>query len=211
MAHTLEQRPMGALGRMTVVAGLHLAAFYFIARGLGIAPALGELVIEPVTPIDLPTPDDRPPDVPVVIDRTIPYVPLPVTPIDPPIEPTITAEPLPFDPLLTLPPPGPGTADPGIPMTSVMQDSRYPLTQPAYPPASKRDNEQGAGIVEVYVLPNGRVGDVRMVSTTGFERLDKAAVLEARQSWRFKPATRAGEAVAQWYRVKVVFKLTDQR
>jgi protein TonB len=92
-----------------------------------------------------------------------------------------------------------------------MQDSRNPLTQPAYPPASKRDGEQGAGIIEVLVLPNGRVGDVRIASTTGYERLDRAAILEAKQSWRFKPATRAGEAVAQWYKVRVVFKLTEAR
>ncbi len=210
MAHTLEQRPMGALGRMTVVAGLHLAAFYFIARGLGIAPEIGPLVPEPVTPFDLPRPEERIPDVPVIIEDSRPYVPTPDVPIEVPVEPSIISEPLPPDPLPTLPPQG-GTADPGIPTTSVMQDSRYPLSQPAYPPASKRDGEQGAGIIEVHVLPNGRVGDVRLASTTGFERLDRAALQEARQSWRFKPATRAGEAVAQWYRVKVVFKLTDQR
>ncbi|MBC8025170.1 MAG: energy transducer TonB [Steroidobacteraceae bacterium] len=104
-----------------------------------------------------------------------------------------------------------GSAVTEIPGTNVMQDSRYPLSQPAYPPGSKRDGEQGAAEVEVYVLPNGRVGDVRIARTTGFERLDKAAILEARQSWRFKPATHAGEAVAQWYKVRVVFKLTDQR
>lgn len=210
MAHTLEQRPMGALGRMTVVAGLHLAAFYFIARGLGIAPEFGPLVTEPVTPIDQPRPEERIPDVPVIIEDSRPYVPTPEVPIEIPIEPSIISEPLPPGPLLTLPPQG-GTADPGIPGTNAMQDARYPLSQPAYPPASKRDNEQGAGIIEVYVLPNGRVGDVRIASTTGFERLDRAAILEAKQSWRFKPATRAGEAVAQWYKVRVVFKLTDQR
>jgi periplasmic protein TonB len=209
MAHTLEQRPIGALGRMTVVAGIHLAVFYFIARGLGIAPELGLLVPEPVTPVDLPTPDERPPDIPVVIDRSVPQIPMPDIPIEIPMEPPITVDVRPIEEI----PIGPttGSAVTEAPGTSVMQDSRHPLTQPAYPPASKRDGEQGAGIVEVLVLPNGRVGDVRIASTTGYERLDRAAILEAKQSWRFKPATRAGEAVAQWYRVRVVFKLTDAR
>jgi protein TonB len=209
MAHTLEQRPIGALGRMTVVAGIHLAVFYFIARGLGIAPELGLLVPEPVTPLDLPQPDERPPDIPVVIDQSVPRVPMPDIPIEIPMEPPITADVRPIEDI----PIGSttGSAVTEAPGTSVMQDSRHPLTQPAYPPASKRDGEQGAGIVEVLVLPNGRVGDVRIASTTGYERLDRAAILEAKQSWRFKPATRAGEAVAQWYRVRVVFKLTDQR
>jgi periplasmic protein TonB len=209
MAHTLEQRPVGALGRMTVVAGIHLAVFYFIARGLGIAPEVGPLVTEAVTPIDLPKPDERPPDVPVVIDRSVPQLPLPDIPIEIPMEPTITAELRPIDQIPVEP--ATGSAVTEAPGTAVMQDSRYPLTQPAYPPASKRDGEQGAGIVEVLVLPNGRVGDVRITSTTGYERLDRAAIQEARQSWRFKPATRAGEAVAQWYKVRVVFKLTEAR
>jgi periplasmic protein TonB len=209
MAHTLEQRPVGALGRMTVVAGIHLAVFYFIARGLGIAPALGPLVTEAVAPIDLPKPDERPPDVPVVIERSVPQLPLPDIPIEIPMEPTITAELRPIDQIPVEPVTGSAVTE--VPGTGVMQDSRYPLTQPAYPPASKRDGEQGAADVEVYVLPNGRVGDVRIARTTGYERLDRAALQEARQSWRFKPATRAGEAVAQWYKVRVVFKLTDQR
>jgi periplasmic protein TonB len=209
MAHTFEQRPVGALGRMTVVAGIHLAVFYFIARGLGIAPALGLLVPEPVTPLDLPQPDERPPDIPVVIDRSVPQIPLPDIPIEIPMDTPITAEVRPIEEI----PIGPttGSAVTEAPGTGVMQDSRYPLTQPAYPPASKRDGEQGAAEVEVYVLPNGRVGDVRIARTTGYERLDRAALQEARQSWRFKPATRAGEAVAQWYKVRVVFKLTEAR
>jgi len=209
MAHTLEQRPVGALGRMTVVAGIHLAVFYFIARGLGIAPALGPLETEPVTPIDIPRPIERIPTPPVIIEEARPYVPEPVVPIDTPSDPPITADVRPIEQIPIEP--ATGSAVTEVPTTSVMQDSRHPLTQPAYPPASKRDGEQGAGIVEVLVLPNGRVGDVRIASTTGYERLDRAAILEAKQSWRFKPATRAGEAVAQWYKVRVVFKLTEAR
>jgi protein TonB len=195
---------------MTVVAGIHLAVFYFIARGLGVMPQLGPVETEPVTPIDTPPPIEHVPTPPVIFEHATPYVPEPVAPpLDTPPDPPITADVRPIEQI----PIGPttGSAVTEVPGTSVMQDSRYPLTQPAYPPASKRDGEQGAADVEVYVLPNGRVGDVRIARTTGFERLDRAALQEARQSWRFKPATRAGEAVAQWYKVRVVFKLTDQR
>ena len=209
MAHVLEHRPVGALGRMTIVAGIHLAVFYFIARGLGIAPEFGPLVTEPVTPTDIAPPEDRPPDIPVVIEQRTPYVPMPDLPIEVPVEPTITAEVRPIDQIPIEPMAGTPVTE--VPGTNVMQDSRFPLSQPAYPPASKRDGEQGAADVEVYVLPNGRVGDVRIARTTGFERLDNAALQEARRSWRFKPATRAGEAVAQWYKVRVVFKLTEAR
>lgn len=208
-ASTFEQRPFGALGRMTVVAGIHLAVFYCIAAGLGVVPPPTFTGSEIVTPIDTPPPVDHPPEIPVVIERNVPYVPMPDLPIDVPSEATITADVRPIDQIPITPMTGSAVTE--VPATGVMQDSRYPLTQPAYPPAAKRDGEQGSGIIEVYVLPNGRVGDVRMATTTGSERLDRAAIQEAKQSWRFKPATRAGEAVAQWYRVKVVFKLTEQR
>jgi protein TonB len=194
---------------MSVVAGIHLAVFYFIARGLGVMPQLGPVETEPVAPIDTPPPIERVPTPPVIIERATTYVPEPVVRIDTPMDPPITVDVRPLDQIPIEPMTGSAVTE--APGSSVMQDSRYPLTQPAYPPASKRDGEQGAADVEVYVLPNGRVGDVRIARTTGFERLDRAALLEARQSWRFKPATRAGEAVAQWYKVRVVFKLTEAR
>src|SRR5688572_23901327 len=190
-ASTFENRPVGALGRMTIVAGIHLAVFYCIAAGLGVVPvppivSMDATVINEERPIIDPPPLPPPP-----IDNPNPQVAEPVVKIDTPMEPPITADVLPIEQI----PIGPvsGSSVTEVPGTGVMQDSRHPLTQPAYPPASKRDGEQGAGIVEVLVLPNGRVGDVRIASTTGYERLDRAAVLEAKQSWRFKPATRAGE------------------
>ena len=207
MAHTLEQRPVGALGRMTVVAGIHLAVFYFIARGLGVMPQLGPVETEPVAPIDTPPPIERVPTPPVILEQARPYVPQPDIVIDEPMDPPITAELRPIEQI----PIGPttGSAVTEAPGTRVMQDSRYPLTQPAYPPASKRDGEQGTAEVEVYVLPNGRVGDVRIASTTGYERLDRAAILEAEQSWRFKPATRGGVAEESWKVMTVRFEIRN--
>jgi outer membrane biosynthesis protein TonB len=38
-------------------------------------------------------------------------------------------------------------------------DSRRPLSQPEYPPSSRRAGEAGTVILEVYVLENGRVGE----------------------------------------------------
>jgi len=61
------------------------------------------------------------------------------------------------------------------------------------------------------VLPNGRVGDARVLKTSGFEDFDRAAIQEARRSWRLKPATRDGTPVAQWYSLRVVFKLTNRQ
>ena len=61
--------------------------------------------------------------------------------------------------------------------------------------------------IEIYVLPNGRVGDARIVKSSGFERLDRSALDEASRNWRLMPATRDGVPFAQWYRLRVIFKL----
>jgi periplasmic protein TonB len=210
MAHVLEHRPVGALGRMTVVAGIHVGVLYAIAAGLGIAPVPEVIKTTLVTPTEIVPPDDPPPPEPVVrIQQADPVVPEPVVKIDVPRDVTIGLPPE---------PPGPpaqrtetGSAETGIPTTAVMQDVRFPLSQPPYPPASTRNGEEGSADLEVYVLPNGRVGDARIMNTTGYERLDLAAINEAKRQWRFKPATRAGEPVAQWYKVRVVFRLTDAK
>lgn len=64
-------------------------------------------------------------------------------------------------------------------------------------------------VLELYILPNGRVGEARVQKSSGFPRLDEAAVKEAKRSWRFIPGTENGQPVAMWHATKVTFNLTD--
>ena len=73
-----------------------------------------------------------------------------------------------------------------------------------------REGNQGTIEIEVYVLPNGRVGDARVAKSTGFAELDLAAIAEAKRNWRLLPATRDGTPIAQWHRLRVTFKLNEQ-
>ena len=57
----IERRPMGALGRMGIVAGLHVAALYLIATSLGIVPPLVEKAPPDIRIIEQPGPVDPPP------------------------------------------------------------------------------------------------------------------------------------------------------
>ena len=68
------------------------------------------------------------------------------------------------------------------------------LTQPIYPPRSIRLGQEGTVIVEVEVLANGRIGDVRLRTSSGFRLLDEAALKAARKG-RYKPARRDDRAV----------------
>jgi protein TonB len=134
-------------------------------------------------------------------------MPVPVVPtdaIEPPTDP-ITARPADEPPIIEVIPPQPATA-----LVGVRQDSRHPLTQPAYPSIDIRQGNEGSVELEVYVLPNGRIGDVRVLKSAGSPTLDQSAVDEAKRRWRMLPATRDGEPYAQWHRLKVTFSLRNR-
>lgn len=64
---------------------------------------------------------------------------------------------------------------------------------PVYPRASQRRSEQGRVVVRVLISPQGTVLNVSVRSSSGFERLDEAA-LKAARSARFRPYTENGIA-----------------
>jgi protein TonB len=102
----------------------------------------------------------------------------------------------------------PPTAAPVL--VGVRPDTRHPLTQPMYPAIDVRQGNEGSVELEIYVLPNGRVGDARVLKSTGSATLDQSAIEEAKRRWRMAPATQDGVPVAQWHRLRVVFNLRDR-
>ena len=208
--HTAERRPLGALGRMGVVAALHAGMLYMIANSLGMVPSILEnkteaTIIDEPPPIDDPAPQPEP-DLTLRRDSV-------VTPDAPPDLEFESPD------VITGPPPdvieshvqtgGSAVVQPLI--VGAQVDSRRPLSQPPYPPSEIRAGNAGTADIEVYVLPNGRVGDARIVKSTGFPALDQSALDEAKRKWRLTPATRDGMPFAQWHRLRVTFKLNTQR
>ena len=208
-AATQEKRSFGALGRMGIVAGMHVAVIFIIARSLGLVPTALETKTEAVIIDETAPPDDPPPRVEPTFEQHSEAVvlPAPEVPIsqDDPATDAITAELRPVDEIL--PTHGSTAVVPTI--VNARQDPRHPLSQPPYNSIDVRNGNEGSADVEVYVLPNGRIGDARIVRSTGFERLDRSTIEEAKRNWRLVPATRDGEPIAQWYRLRVVFKLTN--
>lgn len=77
-----------------------------------------------------------------------------------------------------------------------------------YPAASIRNGESGIAIVQVCVSPSGKVtGRPRVTESSGYARLDAAAVAWATEATRFTPATRNGEPVAACKGFRVNFTL----
>jgi len=79
--------------------------------------------------------------------------------------------------------------------------------KPKYTPDAMRAKLQGAVELEIVVLPDGTVGDVRVVkSLDRASGLDDAAV-DAAKKWRFKPGMKDGKPVATKVLMSLEFRL----
>jgi protein TonB len=61
----------------------------------------------------------------------------------------------------------------------------------------------------VYVLPNGKIGEARIARSSGFQRLDNAAVKEAMSNWRLLPNEENGVPIGSWVTLAITFRLTQ--
>ena len=77
---------------------------------------------------------------------------------------------------------------------------------PEYPLIARRRGFQGTVVLEVMVDRNGRVGELRVLKSSGYKVLDRAASVSVRD-WIFKPAIKGNEKIEMWVRVPVSFKL----
>ncbi len=164
----------------------------------------------------IPTPDEAMTLMVNFINPSAPEQPKPPEPEPPkprPIEPpppehvhlaVETPVVLPDEPVVYVPPPEPVVEAPPPPQ---MELPSQPVTlsselsvicseraAPHYPMVSKRLNEQGKAVLRVELGEDGKVANATIKASSGFARLDEAA-LAAVKTWRCKPPVRNGAAV----------------
>jgi len=194
-----------------VIALLHLGMFWALKSGM--SHRLVDAVLGPIeTRIieEAPKQDEPPPPPPPKIETPPPFVPPPDVAIEIPADappPTAITTATTTRPVAQ--PPVQAAPAPSIPKSAPKSDPRRPLTQPEYPPSSRRAGEAGTVVLEILVLANGRVGDARVKTSSGFPKLDEAALREVKRSWRLTPGTENGKPVDMWGQFAVTFKLTD--
>lgn len=88
--------------------------------------------------------------------------------------------------------------------------TRVGNSPPSYPPLSRRLGEQGQVVLSLHVLADGSLGQLLVKQSSGYRRLDEAAIAAVR-TWRFIPAMQGGTPVAAWYLQPVSFSLRDAR
>lgn len=194
---TFAQRFSG----ITFVVLFHLIVIYGLASGLGsdamnlVKQQIDAKIIEEVVPPEEEAPPPPPPDfVPPPPD----FVPPPDIDFAPEIAPVantnaITVSKKPVE-VKMFPPRTPKTG----------------LSRPPYPSASLRLGEEGAVGLALYLGENGKVVEGKVETTSGFERLDSAALNHAVRSWKFEPCMKDTQPVACWHRIKFRFKINER-
>ncbi|MDF7799026.1 TonB family protein [Pontiellaceae bacterium B1224] len=76
-----------------------------------------------------------------------------------------------------------------------------------YPRSSQRRGHEGTVVLSIQVLKNGKAGKVTVLSSSGYPRLDEAAV-DAAKSANYSPAQQFGNPVEAHLTQPVTFELT---
>ncbi len=99
------------------------------------------------------------------------------------------------------------TADAGLVHPSYANDL-HANRPPQYPVQSRSRGEQGTVILRVHVGKDGRAIRIETHQSSGFARLDKAAIKSVKK-WRFTPATQFGIPIEGVVRIPFRFSLVE--
>jgi protein TonB len=203
------QRSLG----LAIVALLHVAVIALLVNALArravtIPPVLVETTIvsaAPPQPVEAPPPPQPIVPPPVTAAPTPPPTPRPIL-HRPEARPAIAPSPAPRAPpptAITVPPPLPAPAPVQVAPHLDLRASR----EPEYPPLSRQLGEQGSVVLQVLVDADGRVADTKLVQSSGFARLDQAALAQIKSAYRFAPGTVDGKSQPMWLTIKYNWQL----
>jgi protein TonB len=184
------------------------------------APMFVDLLAPPAPEAPPVPPPPAPPPPPKPLPQR-PPTPKPVVTVAPQPDPAPAPfvapapEPLPPEPVLVAPappapsaPPAPPAPPPPPRMIPPSAIQYAVLPDIVYPSASRRLGEQGLVVVAVYMDTAGVPQQVQVVQSSGFDRLDRAALAGVRTA-RFRPYTENGQPVAGWARIPIPFELEN--
>ena len=152
-------------------------------------------------PRQLKAPLKREPPVPAKLNKSRPPEPRLPEPSQqlvaeaPVVSPSeVVAPPSPASTMIAAPAPtAPLPAEP-VSLTSDLSVSCPVRTAPTYPALARRMGEEGEVVLRVELSEGGQIASVRVATSSGFSRLDEAA-LAAIKNWRCHAAQREGQPV----------------
>lgn len=78
--------------------------------------------------------------------------------------------------------------------------------KPKYPRIAKKNGYEGTVLLKVEILKDGKVGNISIATSSGYDMLDQAAI-ESIQKWKFSPAKKQNECIDQWVNLPINFDL----
>ena len=200
---------LGSSGRKMTIFAIIVA--FHVLLVLALMSSLGTIIVDRLPPIikaeiiEEVQKDEEPPPPPPTIETPPPYVPPPDFVIDVPQDVQAPSNAI---SVVNKPTPvAPPVVKSGIKKSPEIDPKFKRRFQPEYPPTSRRLGEEGSVVLQVLVGPDGSVQDGKVQTSSGFPRLDEAALKHALRAWRFTPGTEDGTPVATWHSVKVTFKI----
>ena len=212
---------------IAAIAALHVGGGWALLQ----IPSVHEAVVEavPIFVNLVPAPAPEPPKAEAPPPPPAPPPPKPVTP--PPPAPRIAAAPSPAPAPMVVPPPPPepmpevtapvapapveappappAPAPAPGPITLPSSGVQYLVKPPLdYPNASKRLRESGSVVVRVHIDAKGMPGEVELIKSSGFARLNQEAIRATRKA-RFVPPIVNGQAVPVVTDIQLDFNLED--
>jgi protein TonB len=198
---------------LLAIAALHVLAFATLDLA-GVLPSrriASELKVIALSPEMMPPPAAAPePAAPQPAKLAVTPVPVALPPV---VQASTAPAPIAVaKPIVAAPEPAPAPAPvvpaPAGPVQVADLDARaVSIVAPKYPLESRRRREQGTLVLAVTLGPDGEVAGVSISQSSGFDRLDKAA-LDAVRRWRWSPTIRGGARVAVRGVVEIPFELT---
>jgi len=191
-----------AIGAVVV---FHILLLYALVSGLArkaieVLPAPFETqILDEQRAEEEPPPPPPPPQLDIPPPPFIPPPEINIATPPPSSANTITTQSVVATP--AAPPPAPKAAPVSRPPVVKANACR----QPEYPPVSERLGEAGSVVLQLLVGVDGKVTDSKVESSSGYERLDKAAQA-ALSRCKFEPGTVDGMPSPAWAQLKYTFR-----
>ena len=193
-----------------IVVVLHAVIGYALVNGLArkivevIKPPIETKIVEEVKP---PPPDQPPPPPPKLAPPPPAYIP----PVEVNIQVPLTVSQNAITSVTSKPQAAPaprvaaGIVATGVHLPPVIDAARS-CQQPEYPAASRRNEETGTVQLRFLIGVDGKVMDSMVESSSGYPRLDQAAI-RALSQCQFKAGTLDGKPEQSWASMKYVWQL----
>ena len=208
LASATAKTPQQRLGGIAGVIVIHAAIIYAFLTTLGVVKlpkTVNDLIVVNVAelPKEAELPATPPPligappveniIVPAVMLDYVPSQPAAITPPAPPVQPAVQGPSLPSAPAF-------------VPPVSIAATH----TIPDYPPLSRRLGEHGTARLMLTVSSSGLVSDAVIVNSSGYRRLDEAAISWIKGHWRYRPARQGTNPVTAKVEAVVEFRLVER-